>query len=701
MTRSGDQLSQLRARRGAQGPFFGADYNPEQWPREVHSEDLELMDRAHVDFVTVGVFSWAHLEPEPGRFDVAWLDVILDDLHARGVGVDLAIPVASPPPWLGVLHPDSLPRTRSGSTLWWGSRNQFNPSSPAYREAARRITRMLVERYGDHPAVLMWHVGNEYGQLSHDEHTAQAFRDWLRERYGDIASLNRAWGTTVWSMGLRDFEDVIPPRETPYLHNPAFELDFSRFTSDQLLDCYLDLAGIIRSRVPQALVTTNFMGFFSLADYGAWSEHVDVLADDHYTDPADPNSRLTAALTHSYLRTLGRGRTWVLMEQAAGAVNWRAHNVPKTATQNRLDSWRAHAHGADVIAYFQFRQAASGPETFHSALIPHAGAETARFRAVAALGEELAVSPIAAHAPGRSRVFFVHDWDSWRAAVGGGRVTSAVDPIAQNEAYYAPFFHAGQQVDIGPSRLLLETSGTAGETLKDRCDLVVLPAHFLLRDELVPVLERFVRAGGQLVIGPHSGVVDQDVRAHLGGAGGGLLALAGVFREEPWPLAQPVALNGGPEGESASVFGFMEVLRAIDAHPLYSAADGPLHGRPVVTRRELGEGSLWYIGGLLDPSTLQAVLTRAATAAGMELAPFPEEIEVIRRGNATVVLNHGSAAVRLQIGERELEVPGEEAVVIEGWDQPGTGGQDPEEVPRSPRHNFVGPGESSHGQSRY
>src|SRR5690625_3610551 len=163
------------------------------------------MCRAHIDFVTVGVSSWAPLEPEPGRFDLEWLDAVLDDLHSRAIRVDLALPVASPPPWLGVLHPDSLPQTRCGGTLWWGSRNQFDPSSPAYREAARRITRVLVDRYADHPAVVMWHVGNEYGQLSHGEHAARAFRDWLRRRYGDIDALNRAWGTEVWSLGLRDF----------------------------------------------------------------------------------------------------------------------------------------------------------------------------------------------------------------------------------------------------------------------------------------------------------------------------------------------------------------------------------------------------------------------------------------------------------------------------------------------------------------
>lgn len=667
MSRYHDELSHLRARCGVEGPFFGADYNPEQWPGHVHVEDLDLMAAAHVDFVTVAVFSWARIEPEPGRFDLEWLDRILDDLHARGVSVDLALPVASPPPWLGVEYPDSLPTTRTGTTLWWGSRNQFNPSSPAYREAARRISRVLVRRYAHHPAVVMWHVGNEYGQISHDEHTARAFRDWLRERYGDIDALNEAWGTTVWSMGLRDFEDVIPPRETPYIVNPSLELDFARFASDELLACYLELATLIREADPQAVITTNFMGFFALADYGTWMDHVDVIADDHYTDPADPATRLTASLTHSYLRTLGRGRSWVLMEQAAGAVNWREHNVPKTAAQNRLDSWRAHAHGADAISYFQFRQAASGPETFHSALVPHAGPDTDRFRASAELGGELAGSALAGQGGDSSRVFFVHDWESWRASVGRGRVTEALDPIAQNEAFYAPFFRAGVTVDIGPSSLLAEVDDATGRTLRERHDFVVLPHQFLLRTELAEVLEQFVRAGGNLLIGPHSGVVDEKVRAHLGGTGGRLLELAGVFREEPWPLSEPVTLTG-PGGSPATVRAFGEMLRTTSAEVVWSFADGPLTGRPAITRRDLSQGSVWYVGALLDHATIAEVIGMAAAHVGIDLTPLPEDVELIRRGDSTVILNHGAVPARMRVDGRDVEVAGEGLLVLSDED---------------------------------
>lgn len=234
-----------------------------------------------------------------------------------------------------------------------------------------------------------------------------------------------------------------------------------------------------------------------------------------------------------------------------------------------------------------------------------------------------------------------------------------------------PFFRSGERVDIGPSALLeaWEELGAAaaaaepsGSTLRSRCDLVVLPSQFLVRAELVPELERFVRAGGQLLIGPHSGVVDQDVRAHLGGLGGGLLELAGVFREEPWPLAAPIVVRD-ERGEEAEISGFVEVLRTTTARSLWSVTEGPLQGRPVVTHRELGAGAVWYVGGLLEPETLQAVIGQAASAAALELSSLPEQVEVIRRGEAVVILNHGSSPARLSIAGADLEVPGEELMV--------------------------------------
>ena len=371
------------------GLLFGADYNPEQWPDRTWPEDIRLMQEAGINLVTVGVFSWALLEPREGARNFTWLDRILDLLHHGGIRVCLATPTASPPAWLGHDYPETLPVDADGSTLWYGSRNQFNPSSAKYRQAAAAITESLARRYAGHPAVAMWHVGNELGQVSYDDETAAAFRDWLTRRYSTLAGLNSAWGTSFWSQAYGSWAEVLPPRTAPYLVNPSQKLDFQRFTSDQLLSLYCAERDIIRRYDTTRPVTTNLMGFFRGADYFSFAKETDVVANDWYTDPADPHSHRFGSLTHDLCRGLSGGRPWLLIESATSGVNWRAHNVPKQPGELRIDALSAVARGADGVCFFQFRQSRFGAERFHSAVVPLAGGHTRVFREVAALGKHL------------------------------------------------------------------------------------------------------------------------------------------------------------------------------------------------------------------------------------------------------------------------------------------------------------------------
>ena len=251
------------------------------------------MQEAGVTMVSVGIFSWAMLEPREGEFEFGWLDRVMDGLHAAGVRVDLATATASPPPWLTHRYPEVLPVTKDGVRLSAGSRQQYCPSSPVYRRLAARLASKIAERYADHPALAMWHINNEYGcHVSHCycETSADAFRAWLEDRYGTVDALNAAWGTTFWSQRYSEFAEVQPPRATPTFGNPAHLLDFDRFTSDQLIELYRAEAAIVRAATPSIPVTTNFMGFFKGADYWAWAQEVDVVSDDSYPDPADPIS---------------------------------------------------------------------------------------------------------------------------------------------------------------------------------------------------------------------------------------------------------------------------------------------------------------------------------------------------------------------------------------------------------------------------
>jgi beta-galactosidase GanA len=317
---------------------YGGDYNPEQWPEEVWLEDARLMREAGVNLVTLGVFSWAKLEPREGEYDFGWLDRVLGVLHEHGIAVDLATATASPPAWAAIAYRDLSAVDERGARYWYGSRQHYAPSSPNYRRLAGNLATELGRRYVTHPAIELWHVNNEYGchvALDYSASAEVAFRGWLQGRYHSIDALNDAWGTAFWSQGYGSFDEVVPPRFAPYSHNPGQMLDFRRFSSDALLDCFRLERDALRAVGVTQPITTNFIGFLKHLDYRTWAPEVDVVSDDCYPDPADPDAFRHAAFERDVIRGLADGGPWMLMEQASSAVNWRPRNAVK-----RPGRWR-------------------------------------------------------------------------------------------------------------------------------------------------------------------------------------------------------------------------------------------------------------------------------------------------------------------------------------------------------------------------
>ena len=645
--------------------WYGGDYNPEQWPREVWDEDVSLMNRAGVSLATVGVFSWARLEPRPGEYDFGWLDEVLDLLHAHGVRVDLATATASPPPWLARQHPETLPVTEDGVRLAVGSRQQYCPSSPVYRERAAQLVRRLVDRYADHPALELWHVNNEYGcHISHCycEVSAAAFRDWLRARYGTVDELNRVWGTAFWSQHYDSFDEVSPPRAAPTFRNPTQLLDFDRFSSDELLACYRAELAIIRER-SEVPVTTNFMGFFKAVDYWAWASEVDIVSDDTYPDPADPDSPAYAAMVRDLMRSLGGGAPWLLMEQAPSAVNWRRRNAAKAPGQMRAWSYQSVARGADGILFFQWRQSSAGSEKFHSGLVPHGGTDTRVWREVEQLGQELAQlsartgTGAVAGARVPATVAITLDWDSWWAIE---------QPASPTEVSYLQVLFAWHRA--------LTSLGLTVDFVRADADLsgyrlVVAPAHAVATDAQVQNLAAFAESGS-LVVGFGTAITDENLHVRLGGYLGAPLRHAlGVWIEEFAPPAAPdlanlgaapapaVALTGEVFAGSATGQVWAEYLRVEDAETVATFDDGVLHGWPAVTRRTTGGGAGWYVATLPDRDALRGLAEQIVRTAGIELpAPVARggEVETVRRGDARFVINHGAQPAELLLDGTDL-----------------------------------------------
>lgn len=611
---------------------YGGDYNPEQWPEEVWPEDVRLMREAGVGLVTVGVFSWALLEPAEGRYEFGWLDRVLDLLHDGGIQVDLATATASPPPWLARAHPEMLPVTADGTRLWPGSRQAYCPSSPVFRAAATALARGLAERYHSHPALAMWHVGNEYGAhvaRCWCDVSAQAFREWLGRRYGDVDALNAAWGTAFWSQRYGDLAEVLPPRSTPAQANPAQLLDFARFSSDELLACYTGERDVLRELSPGVPVTTNFMvPMVGSVDLHRWAGEVDVVANDHYLTVADPEAHLELALGGDVCRGLSGGAPWLLMEHSTSAVNWQPRNVAKQPGQMRRNSLAHVARGADGVLFFQWRASRAGAEKWHSALLPHAGTDSRIWREVVQLGADLRALAGVQGSRVHADVALLWDWEcDW--ATGQGSLPSVdVTYLDAVRRWYSALWHRGITVDaVHPSA---DLSGYR---------LVLAPSLYLVDDPCAAALTTYVEGGGHLAVGYFSGLVDQHDRIRPGAYPGAFRDVLGLWIEEFFPLLQDqrVHLSGGGQ---ASVW--TELVHPAGAQVLDSFLDGPVAGGPAVTRHTHGRGVGWYVATRPDASTLAALLGRICEQAGVApvVPGLPAGVEAVRRGRHLFVLNH-------------------------------------------------------------
>ncbi|MFC3505358.1 beta-galactosidase [Micromonospora krabiensis] len=649
--------------------LFGGDYNPEQWPEEVWAEDVELMRRAGVNLVSVGIFSWALLEPAPGRYEFGWLDRVLDLLHDGGIDVDLATATASPPPWLARAHPETLPRRADGTVLWPGGRQAYCPSSPIFRERSLALVEAVAGRYADHPAVVLWHVSNELG--CHNAHcycdvSAEAFRAWLRDRYGDLDGLNAAWGTAFWSQRYGDWAEINPPRTAPTFANPTQQLDFLRFSSDEQR-AQLRAERDVLHRMVRQPVTTNFMigTGVKYLDYHSWVDDVDLVANDHYLTAADPRAHVGLALSADHTRGVARGEPWLLMEHSTSAVNWQPRNVAKTPGQLRRNSLAHVARGADGVLFFQWRASRAGAEKFHSALVPHAGPDTKVYREVCRLGADLAALAEVRGSRVDAQVAILFDYEAWWGVELDSHPSVDVTYLDRLRALYDSLWRAGVTADV-----VHPSTDLTGYRL------VLAPTLYLVRDADAAALRRFVEAGGSALVTYFSGIVDEHDHVRLGGYPGAFRELLGVRTEEFFPLreGERVRLD---DGATADVW--TEWLHADGAEVLAAYADGPLPGVAAVTRHAVGEGAAWYVGTRLDEPATDALVARLLAESGVRpVTTAPPGVEVVRRRDGDrswlFVLNHTGDEARLAVAgvelltgatcEGELVVPAGEVAVV-------------------------------------
>ncbi|MEK3870603.1 MULTISPECIES: beta-galactosidase [unclassified Paenibacillus] len=636
--------------------WYGGDYNPEQWGPETWQEDERMFKLAGIDVATVNVFSWAMLQQDEDTYDFSFLDATIDRLYKSGVHVCLATSTGAHPAWMARKYPDVLRVDVQGRKRRFGGRHNSCPNSPAYRKYSEKLAGLLAERYKDHPGLLIWHVSNEYGGYCYCDNCAAAFRTWLKERYGTLDEVNRAWNTRFWGHTFYDWEDIVVPNELSEEWNgnrtnfQGISLDYRRFQSQSLLDCYKLEYEAIKKYTPDIPVTTNLMGFYPELDYFEWAKYMDIVSWDNYPSLDTPVSH--TAMTHDLMRGLKSGAPFMLMEQTPSQQNWQPYNSLKRPGVMRLWSYQAVAHGADTVLFFQLRRSIGACEKYHGAVIEHVGHEHTRvFREVAELGRELQqLGGTLLDARTEAKVAIVYDWENrWATELSSGP-TVALNYVNEVHKYYDALF-----------RMHVECDMVSVEEDFGKYEIVIAPVMYMVKPGFAKKVEEFTQNGGTFVTTFFSGIVNENDLVTTGGYPGELRPVLGIWAEEIdalFPDQKNQIVMKQPWGELTGPYecGLLcDLIHAEGAEVLAEYDADFYKGMPVLTVNRFGNGRAYYVASSPEASFLQGFLKNLCEEKGIKpLLEAPAGVETARRvkdGKAYLfLLNHNAEDTQVDIG---------------------------------------------------
>ena len=639
--------------------LYGGDYNPEQWPEEIWQEDMRMFKLANIDVVTLNVFSWASLQKDDEIYDFSRLDKIMDLVRENGLKVCLATSTAAHPAWMARKHPDILRTEHNGIRRKFGSRHNSCPNSPTYRKYSVALAEKLAERYQGYDNVVSWHISNEYGGTCYCDNCEKAFRSWLKEKYGTIDELNKAWNMSFWGHTLYDFDDVV----VPDLRSEEFDwggdgrtnfqgisLDYNRFNSDSILECYRLEYEAVKKYTPDIPVTTNLMGAYKVLDYQKWANYMDFVSWDNY--PAYDGTPAQVAFSHDLMRGLKQGKPFALMEQTPSVSNWHAYCALKRPGVMRLLSYQAMAHGGDTVMFFQMRRSIGACEKYHGAVIDHVGNENTRvFKEIAELGKELGqLGSALLGARAKSQVAIVFDWDNWWAAEYSAGPSKLINYNQEVMQYYKALHERNISVDL---------VGVTDDLSSYK--LVIAPLLYMCKDGFDEKVRSFVKQGGVFLTTYFSGYVEDHDLVVTGGYPGRLKDILGIWVEESDAIP-PEESNLFTYNEKTYPAGVLcDLLHLQGAKALANYEKDFYEGMPVLTENKFGEGKAYYVAARSSEEFYTDFLRDVCGELSIEpAANTPEGVEATVRenenGNFLFLLNHRGNTVNviLENGGKDL-----------------------------------------------
>lgn len=609
--------------------LYGGDYNPEQWPEDTWANDIQVFKQAHLNSATINVFSWALLEQREGEYDFSKLDKIVKELSDANFDIVLATATAAMPAWMFKKYPDVARVDYQGRRHVFGQRHNFCSNSKNYQVLASKLVKKIVSRYYKNPHIKVWHVNNEYGGNCYCDNCQNTFRDWLKYKYKNLETLNKAWNMNVWSHRIYDWDEIVVPNELGDAWGAegtetivsALSLDYLRFQSESLLKLFKMEKAIIKKYDPVALVTTNFHALPNkLLDYQKWAKEQDIISYDSYPSYNMPTYQ--SAFLYDLMRSL-KHQPFMLMESTPAQVNWQPYSPLKRPGQMAATELQAVAHGADTVQFFQLKQAIGGSEKFHSAVISHSQrTDTRVFKEVTELGEKLEkTGSTILGSKTKAKVGIVFDWNNFWSYEYIDGITQDLDYVESILDYYKQFYKRNIPTDI-----------ISVDDDFSQYDLVVAPVLYMIKSGLAEKIDQYVKRGGNFVASYLSGIVNENDSVYLGGYPGPLKDVLGIWIEESDAVIPGQKITVSLDSNNYQANLICDLLHLEGAHALGNYNSEFYKETPAVSENKWGKGTSWYIGTQLDEAGLSKIFDHLISIVNIKsLIETKTDLEITKR----------------------------------------------------------------------
>ncbi len=609
--------------------LYGGDYNPEQWPEDTWANDIQVFKQAHLNSATINVFSWALLEQREGEYDFSKLDKIVKELSDANFDIVLATATAAMPAWMFKKYPDVARVDYQGRRHVFGQRHNFCSNSKNYQVLASKLVKKIVSRYYKNPHIKVWHVNNEYGGNCYCDNCQNSFRDWLKYKYKNLETLNKAWNMNVWGHRIYDWDEIVVPNELGDAWGAegtetivsALSLDYLRFQSESLLKLFKMEKAIIKKYDPVALVTTNFHALPNkLLDYQKWAKEQDIISYDSYPSYNMPTYQ--SAFLYDLMRSL-KHQPFMLMESTPAQVNWQPYSPLKRPGQMAATELQAVAHGADTVQFFQLKQAIGGSEKFHSAVISHSQrTDTRVFKEVTELGEKLEkTGSTILGSKTKAKVGIVFDWNNFWSYEYIDGITQDLDYVESILDYYKQFYKRNIPTDI-----------ISVDDDFSQYDLVVAPVLYMIKSGLAEKIDQYVKKGGNFVASYLSGIVNENDSVYLGGYPGPLKDVLGIWVEESDAVIPGQKITVSLDNNNYQANLICDLLHLEGAHALGNYNSEFYKETPAVSENKWGKGTSWYIGTQLDEAGLSKIFDHLISIVNIKsLVETKTDLEITKR----------------------------------------------------------------------